>query len=105
MAAKAGTRELVRYEVMDGVAVLTLDDPPANTYSYEMMQQLDEAILKARMDAKVQVMLLRGAGEGLNAFARARTSQCSQRRIPSTNIIFASCRMRRCAASSKLRSW
>ena len=47
----------------DGIAVLTLDDPPANTYSYEMMKQLDAAILEARMDAAVHVLLLRGAGE------------------------------------------
>jgi enoyl-CoA hydratase/carnithine racemase len=30
--------------------LITLNDPPANTYSYEMMQQLDRAILEARMD-------------------------------------------------------
>jgi enoyl-CoA hydratase/carnithine racemase len=55
---------LVRYEHGgDGIAVLTLDDPPANTYSYEMMKQLDAAILEARMDAAVHVLLLRGAGE------------------------------------------
>lgn len=47
----------------DGIAVLTLDDPPANTYSYEMMKQLDAAILEARMDAGVHAILLRGAGE------------------------------------------
>jgi enoyl-CoA hydratase len=54
---------LVHYEAADGIAVLTLDDPPANTYSYEMMKQLDAAILEARMDAGVHVLLLRGAGE------------------------------------------
>jgi enoyl-CoA hydratase/carnithine racemase len=53
----------VRYEVREGVAVVTLDDPPANTYSYEMMQQLDRAILAARMDESVHVILLTGAGE------------------------------------------
>jgi enoyl-CoA hydratase len=47
----------------DGIAVLTLDDPPANTYSYRMMQQLDAAILEARMDADVHALLLRGTGE------------------------------------------
>jgi len=54
---------LVGYEVLEGVAILTLDDPPANTYSYEMMQQLDRAILRARMDEAVQVILLTGRGE------------------------------------------
>ena len=54
---------LVGYEVLEGVAVLTLDDPPANTYSYEMMQQLDRAVLRARMDEAAQVILLTGRGE------------------------------------------
>lgn len=58
-----GTKELVKYRVEEGVAVFELDDPPANTYSYEMMWQLDAAILKARMDESVHVLLIRGAGE------------------------------------------
>jgi enoyl-CoA hydratase len=56
-------RELVDYRVAEGVAVLTLNDPPANTYSYEMMQQLDAQILKARMDESVQVIVITGSGE------------------------------------------
>ena len=59
----AGTKELVKYRVEEGIAVFELDDPPANTYSYEMMQQLDAAILRARMDDSVHVLLIRGAGE------------------------------------------
>ena len=56
--ARRETKTLVRYEGIDGVAVLTLDDPPANTYTYEMMRQLDEAILRARMDDDVSVIVL-----------------------------------------------
>jgi enoyl-CoA hydratase/carnithine racemase len=56
-------KELVHYEVRSQVAILTLDDPPANTYTYEMMRALDEAVLKARMADDVQVILLTGAGE------------------------------------------
>ena len=62
----AGAQEdggLVRYEAREGVAVLTLNDPPANTYSYEMMRRLDRAILDARMDESVQVVVITGAGE------------------------------------------
>src|SRR5689334_19084543 len=40
-----------------------MNDPPANTYTYEMMQQLDKAILQARMDTSVHVIILRGAGD------------------------------------------
>jgi enoyl-CoA hydratase/carnithine racemase len=64
--AQAGAEEqrmLVSYQVEDGVAILTLNDPPANTYSYEMMQQLDRAILNARMDETVQVIVMTGSGE------------------------------------------
>ena len=42
--------QLIHYEAEDGVGVITLDDPPANTYTYEMMRQLDESILEARFD-------------------------------------------------------
>ncbi len=54
---------LVHYEVSDGVAVLTLDDPPANTYTYEMMRALDDAVLRARMDEDAHVIVLTGQGE------------------------------------------
>jgi enoyl-CoA hydratase/carnithine racemase len=64
MAAQFQTEsDLVEYGVESGVAILTLNDPPANTYSYEMMQQLDERILEARMDEAVQVIVLTGSGE------------------------------------------
>lgn len=55
--------ELVQYRVDDSVALVTLNDPPANTYSYEMMRQLDARILAARMDESVQVIVITGAGE------------------------------------------
>jgi enoyl-CoA hydratase len=56
-------KQLVQYRVEDGVAVITMDDPPANTYTYEMNRQLDESILKARMDNDVHVIVLTGAGD------------------------------------------
>jgi enoyl-CoA hydratase/carnithine racemase len=46
-----------------GVCLLTLNEPPANTYSYEMMRELDAAILDARMDRSIHVIVLTGAGE------------------------------------------
>jgi enoyl-CoA hydratase/carnithine racemase len=54
---------LVTYHAEGGVALLTLHNPPANTYSYEMMQQFDAAILRARFDEAVHVLLVTGAGE------------------------------------------
>src|SRR5499427_3317704 len=57
------TTTLVNYRVEDGIGVIELNDPPANTYTYEMNRQLDDAILKARMDNDVHVLVLTGAGE------------------------------------------
>jgi enoyl-CoA hydratase/carnithine racemase len=51
------------YEVRNGIAIITLNDPPANTYSYEMMQQLDRAVLEARMDESAQVIVITGNGQ------------------------------------------
>jgi enoyl-CoA hydratase len=59
----AQTATLVHYEAKDGVALLTLDDPPANTYTHEMMRQLDAAILQARFDATVDVIVIVGKGD------------------------------------------
>src|ERR1700680_436476 len=56
-------RTLVNYTTTDGIAIIELTNAPANTYSHEMMRQLDAAILQARFDENVHVLLLRGAGE------------------------------------------
>lgn len=63
VASAVETRILVEYRIEGGVAVITLNDPPANTYSYAMNRQLDDAILQARMDEGVYVIVLTGAGE------------------------------------------
>jgi enoyl-CoA hydratase len=60
---KADQKTLVRYRVEDGLAMIELDDPPANTYTFEMMRQLDEAILRARFDDDAHILVLRGRGE------------------------------------------
>ncbi len=62
-AAAETASGLVRYSAAEGVALLTLNAPPANTYSYEMMQELDRAVLKARMDESVHVIVITGQGE------------------------------------------
>jgi enoyl-CoA hydratase len=56
-------QNLIHYKTEQALAVMTLNDPPANTYTYEMMQQLDTCILAARMDESVQVIVITGAGE------------------------------------------
>src|SRR5438105_11943741 len=57
------TMTLVNASKHEGVMVLELTNPPANTYSYEMMKQLDAHILEARFDPNVHVIVITGAGE------------------------------------------
>ena len=63
MTAVATEKRLVEYRVEDGLAIIELTDPPANTYTYEMMRQLDTAILDARMDDSAHVIVIRGSGD------------------------------------------
>jgi enoyl-CoA hydratase len=53
----------VTYAAGGGVALITLSSPPANGYSYPMMRDLDEALLRARFDEAVQAIVLAGEGE------------------------------------------
>src|SRR5437762_1068063 len=55
--------EVVHYRADAGIAVIEMDDPPANTYTYGMMRQLDDAVLKARFDDDVHVIVLRRKGD------------------------------------------
>jgi enoyl-CoA hydratase len=55
--------KLIKYETQDGVAIITMDDPPANTYTHEMMREMDDAIIEARFDEDVHVIVLRGEGD------------------------------------------
>ena len=56
------TYSKINYSTRDGVATIELNEPPANTYSYEMMRDIDAALLDARMDTSVHVVVIRGAG-------------------------------------------
>src|SRR5882672_7698831 len=78
------TTPLMSASKHEGVMVLELQNLPANTYSYEMMRELDAHILDARMDESVHVLLLTGAGEKF--FAPGRTSPCSKRRIRTSSM-------------------
>jgi enoyl-CoA hydratase len=54
---------LVEYRTQDGIAILELNNPPANAYTLESLKELDQAILKARFDSGVHVIVIRGTGE------------------------------------------
>src|SRR5438876_10133900 len=62
-APTSAAQALINYTAGEGIGWIEMNDPPANTYTYEMMQELDSAILRARMDGAVHVILLRGAGD------------------------------------------
>jgi enoyl-CoA hydratase/carnithine racemase len=63
MSANSATGKLINYHNENGIAIIELNDPPANTYSYQMMRDLDDAILSARFDDNVHVIILTGSGE------------------------------------------
>ena len=53
---------LIDLRVQDGIAIIELNNPPANAYTLDSLKQLDEAIVKSRFDESVHVLVLRGAG-------------------------------------------
>jgi enoyl-CoA hydratase len=62
--------ELVLYEVSDGVATVTLNDPEKrNRLSQEMLTQLVAAIKRARDDEAAKAVVLTGAGKAFCAGA------------------------------------
>ena len=54
--------DLVRYEVKDGVAVVTIDNPPVNALAPEIWGQIDEAIKRGVADPAAQAIVFIGAG-------------------------------------------
>jgi len=74
------------YASGEGVALLTLRNPPANGYSHEMMRDLDEGILAARFDDDVHVLVLAGAGEKF--FCAGADVEMLQRVTPSFKNAF-----------------
>ena len=59
--AKLSEGDLIKH--FDEMTVLELNDPPANTYTHEMMRELDNHIITARFDENVHVIVLRGSGD------------------------------------------
>ena len=54
---------LIEYRVEEAIGTIELNNPPANAYTLDCLKQLDEAIVNARFDPKIQVIVIRGAGE------------------------------------------
>ena len=55
---------MIRYEVADGVGVITLDRPEfKNALTIEMRDDIVAAVRSARSDANVRALLITGAGD------------------------------------------
>lgn len=54
---------LIEYRTEDGIAIIELNNPPANAYTHEMLRAFDDAILRARFDDNVHAVVVRGKGE------------------------------------------
>ena len=53
----------IRVAVTDGVAVLTLDNPPMNLVTLALTRQLDAALARLAADTGVRALVVTGAGE------------------------------------------
>ncbi len=60
------------YEVRDGVAVITLDNPPVNGLSYDTRRAIADGLNKAQADAAVRAIVLTGAGKAFSGGADIR---------------------------------
>src|SRR5262245_51028390 len=73
---------VVRYEVEDGIGVITVDNPPVNALGPGVREGIIEAVEKGIADPKVQAMVLIGAGRSFIAGADIR--QFGKARSPIT---------------------
>ena len=55
--------KMVEYRVDKGIALLEINRPPVNSYTHELLRELDEAVLQARFDDEVHVLVLTGKSE------------------------------------------
>ncbi|MBI2358807.1 MAG: enoyl-CoA hydratase/isomerase family protein [Deltaproteobacteria bacterium] len=57
------SEQKVEYRNDNGVAVLEINRPPVNSYTHELLRELDEALLRARFDEGVHALVITGKGE------------------------------------------
>jgi 3-hydroxyacyl-CoA dehydrogenase len=78
-----GMSQLVRYEIRDGVAVVTIDNPPVNALSAGVPEGISEAVERACQDAMAGAIVLIGAGTtfiagaDINIFKELKTREQS----------------------------
>jgi 3-hydroxyacyl-CoA dehydrogenase len=73
--------ELVRYTMEDGVAVVTIDNPPVNALGPGVAEGIDAALARAEAGAEVRAIVVIGAGKtfvagaDIKEFAKMRASR------------------------------
>jgi 3-hydroxyacyl-CoA dehydrogenase len=84
---------LVRTELEDGVAVLTIDNPPVNALSAEVWAAIDGAVAAAAADPATRAIVLVGAGAtfvagaDIHGFKRLRTREDALARVGGSHQI------------------
>jgi len=84
---------LVRYEVKDGVAVVTIDNPPVNALAPSVWTEIDEAVKRAVADPAAGAIVLIGAGTtfiagaDIKAFELLKTPADSMARSEGTHAL------------------
>ena len=86
-----------RYEVRDGVAILTLDNPPVNGLSYALRVAFAEGLDKANADASVKAIVVTGAGKAFSGGADIKEFG-TPRAVAEPNLLSL---IRACELSSK----
>src|SRR5437016_14427104 len=52
--------KMIEYRVDNGIGVLEINRPPVNSYTTELLKELDAAILEVRFDDNVHAIVLTG---------------------------------------------
>ena len=85
--------DLVRYELKDGVAVLTIDNPPVNALSPAVWEAIDQGVQRGAADAAAEAIVLIGsgstfiAGADIKVFDVLKTPQDSMTRSGGTHAL------------------
>ena len=85
--------DLVRYEINDRVAVLTIDNPPVNALSPDVWDGIDQAVARADGDPAADAIVLIGAGTtfiagaDIKVFDTLKTAEASFSRSASTHAL------------------
>ena len=85
--------DLVRYEVKDGVAVVTIDNPPVNALAPNVWTEIDQAVQRGVADPAAEAIVLIGAGTtfiagaDIKVFDFFKTPQDSMTRSAGTHAL------------------